>query len=71
MPTQKPVNGKLKDALVSYVPVAVLTWALTILTAGYLGYAKNIDAAFISSLVTSVLASYGISRAEKTNDRVK
>jgi hypothetical protein len=71
MTTQKPVNGKLRDTVVSIVPVAVLTWALTILTAGYLGIAKNIDAAFISSLVTSVLASYGISRAEKTNDKVK
>lgn len=71
MTNSKQVNGKLKDALVSYVPVAVLTWALTILTAGYLGLAKNIDAAFISSLVTSVLASYGISRAEKSNDKLK
>lgn len=33
------------------------------LTVSYLGYAK-IDAAFISSLVTSVLAVYGVSRKE-------
>jgi len=34
------------------------------LTVSYLGYAK-VDAAFISSLVTSVLAVYGISRKEE------
>lgn len=68
---EKLVTGKLKDTLVSLVPAAVLAWALSILTAGYLGMAKNIDAAFISSLVTSVLASYGISRADKSSDKIK
>ena len=45
------------------VPAGVLTWALAMLTASYMGAAK-IDAAFISSLVTSVLAVYGISRKD-------
>ena len=62
---QKP----LRDLLASLVPPAVLAWALSILTAGYLGFANNIDAAFISSLVTSVLAGYGITKIERDNNR--
>jgi len=54
----------LRDVLATLVPAGVLTWALAMLTASYMGYAK-IDAAFISSLVTSVLAVYGISRREE------
>lgn len=53
----------LKDTLATMVPAGVLTWALAMLTASYMGAAK-IDAAFISSLVTSVLAVYGISRKD-------
>ena len=54
----------LREFLGTVVPAGVLTWALAMLTASYMGYAK-IDAAFISSLVTSVLAVYGISRREE------
>jgi len=39
----------LKDTLATMVPAGVLTWALAILTASYMGAAR-IDAAFISSL---------------------
>jgi len=56
----------LREFLATIVPAGVLTWALGMLTVSYLGYAK-IDAAFISSLVTSVLAVYGISRKDETN----
>jgi hypothetical protein len=59
-----PDPKQLRDYLGSLVPAAVLTWALAILTASYLGIATKVDAAFISSLVTSVLAVYGISRKE-------
>jgi len=57
--------ASLRDVLATLVPAGVLTWALAMLTASYMGYAK-IDAAFISSLVTSVLAVYGISRREES-----
>jgi hypothetical protein len=59
-----PDPKQLREYLGSLVPAAVLTWALAILTASYLGVATKVDAAFISSLVTSVLAVYGISRKE-------
>jgi len=52
-----------RDLLTTLVPAGVLSWALAMLTASYMGYAK-IDAAFISSLVTSVLAVYGVSRKD-------
>ena len=53
----------------TFVPAAVLVWALGVLSASYLGLTKHIDAAFISSLATSVLATYGISR--KTDEKDK
>ena len=56
------------DLLTTLVPAGVLSWALAMLTASYMGYAK-IDAAFISSLVTSVLAVYGISRKDDKETR--
>jgi len=59
-------NG-LQKLFSTVVPVGVLSWALAMLTASYLGYAK-IDAAFISSLVTSVLAIYGINHKDKDDD---
>ena len=55
----------LREFLGTLVPAGVLTWALGMLTASYMGYAK-VDSAFISSLVTSVLAVYGITRKEET-----
>ena len=47
----------LTSLMKNLVPAGVLSWALAMLTATYLGYASNVDAAFISSLVTTVLAS--------------
>lgn len=60
-----PDNNWLRNLVLNMVPVGVLTWALAVLTASYFGYAKSVDAAFISSLVTTVLASYGITRVEQ------
>jgi|31_taG_2_1085359.scaffolds.fasta_scaffold15290_1 xanthine/uracil/vitamin C permease (AzgA family) len=53
----------LREILGTLVPAGVLTWALGMLTASYMGHAK-VDSAFISSLVTSVLAVYGITRKD-------
>lgn len=61
-------SKQLKDFFSSIAPIGVLTWALGVLTASYFGVAKNIDSAFISSLVTTVLASYGISRTLKDKE---
>lgn len=63
MISMKINDHHLKDMLSTLVPAGVLSWALAMLTASYMGAAK-IDAAFISSLVTSVLAVYGISRKD-------
>lgn len=62
-------NGFLRSLMMNLVPAGVLSWALAMLTATYLGYASNVDAAFISSLVTTVLASYGISRVEQVKTK--
>ena len=59
----------LTSLMKNLVPAGVLSWALAMLTATYLGYASNVDAAFISSLVTTVLASYGISRVEQVKKK--
>lgn len=59
----------LTSLMKNVVPAGVLSWALAMLTATYLGYASNVDAAFISSLVTTVLASYGISRVEQVKKK--
>jgi len=64
MPENNNQNDWFKNLVVNIVPVGVLTWALSALTASYFGYAQNIDSAFISSLVTTVLASYGITRVD-------
>ncbi len=64
MPENNKQNDWFKNLVVNIVPVGVLTWALAALTASYFGYAQNIDSAFISSLVTTVLASYGITRVD-------
>lgn len=64
-------NNLLRNILVNFAPAGVLVWALSVLTASYFGMAKNVDAAFISSLVTTVLASYGITRVENDKDKKK
>jgi len=62
-------NNWLRNILVNFAPAGVLVWALSVLTASYFGMAKNVDAAFISSLVTTVLASYGISKVEEDKEK--
>jgi hypothetical protein len=65
-------NGIIRQLLANLIPAGVVTWALAILTASYFGYAQSVDSAFISSLVTTVLASYGITRVQKDkNDEKK
>ena len=59
MKDEDDLQFSFRELLSTLVPAGVLSWALAMLTASYMGYAK-IDAAFISSLVTSVLAVYGI-----------
>ena len=59
------IGANLQKFMGSAVPAAVLAWALAVLSFSYLGWTKHIDAAFISSLVTSVLATYGISRKDE------
>ena len=62
-------NTIIKDFFSNIVPAGVMGWALAILTASYFGYAQSVDSAFISSLVTTVLASYGITRVQKDNNK--
>ena len=68
MPENEDKNW-IKTLVVNCVPAGVLVWSLSILTASYFGYAKAVDSAFISSLVTTVLASYGITRIEQNKRR--
>ena len=65
----KSTKNPLHILLVNLIPAAVLTWSLAVLTASYFGMAKSVDSAFISSLVTTVLASYGITKVQKTEEK--
>jgi hypothetical protein len=66
-------NSKKKNIIQSLfrniVPAGVLTWSLAVLTASYFGMAKSVDSAFISSLVTTVLASYGITKVQEKKEK--
>lgn len=68
MDNKSPKNP-LHILLVNLIPAAVLTWSLAVLTASYFGMAKSVDSAFISSLVTTVLASYGITKVQKAEEK--
>lgn len=63
------IGANLQKFIGTAVPAAVLAWALAVLSFSYLGWTKHIDAAFISSLVTSVLATYGISRKDEKDKK--
>ena len=65
----KSNKNPLHILLVNLIPAAVLTWSLAVLTASYFGMAKSVDSAFISSLVTTVLASYGITKVQKSEEK--
>ena len=65
----KSTKNTIQALFVNLIPAAVLTWSLAVLTASYFGMAKSVDSAFISSLVTTVLASYGITKVQKPEDK--
>jgi hypothetical protein len=65
----KSNKNPLHILLVNLIPAAVLTWSLAVLTASYFGMAKSVDSAFISSLVTTVLASYGITKVQEKREK--
>tara|TARA_R110002020_G_scaffold78417_3_gene197236 strand:- start:2318 stop:2548 length:231 start_codon:yes stop_codon:yes gene_type:complete len=64
----KSTKNAIQTLFINLIPAAVLTWSLAILTASYFGMAKSVDSAFISSLVTTVLASYGITKVHKRQE---
>jgi len=64
----KSTKNAIQTLFINLIPAAVLTWSLAILTASYFGMAKSVDSAFISSLVTTVLASYGITKVQKRQE---
>lgn len=65
----KSNKNVIQSLFINLVPAAVLTWSLAVLTASYFGMAKSVDSAFISSLVTTVLASYGISKVQEKKEK--
>ncbi len=62
-------NNIIRQLFHNIIPAGVLTWSLAVLTASYFGMAKSVDSAFISSLVTTVLASYGITKVQEKKDK--
>lgn len=53
------------------VRLAILTWSASLLTLGYSGYLKEMDATFIASVFTSTLATFGVDAAnKKSNSRL-
>ena len=67
----KAHKNLIESLFQNVIPAAVLTWSLAVLTASYFGMAKSVDSAFISSLVTTVLASYGITKVQKQEEKNK
>ena len=65
----KSTKNTIQALFVNLITAAVLTWSLAVLTASYFGMAKSVDSAFISSLVTNVLASYGITKVQKPQEK--
>jgi phosphate/sulfate permease len=65
----KSNKNAIQSLFINLVPAAVLTWSLAVLTASYFGMAKSVDSAFISSLVTTVLASYGITKVQEKKEK--
>ena len=65
----KSTKNAIQSLFINLIPAAVLTWSLAVLTASYFGMAKSVDSAFISSLVTTVLASYGITKVQKREEK--
>ena len=62
-------NNIIRQLFYNIIPAGVLTWSLAVLTASYFGMAKSVDSAFISSLVTTVLASYGITKVQDKKEK--
>lgn len=50
--------------LAEFVRVAILGWCAALLTASYCGYLPKMDPTYIASLLSGVLAQYGISRID-------
>lgn len=69
VPPENNDKSWIRTLVSNCVPAGVLVWSLGVLTASYFGYAQSVDSAFISSLVTTVLASYGITRIEQNKRR--
>ena len=65
----KSAKNAIQSLFINLIPAAVMTWSLAVLTASYFGMAKSVDSAFISSLVTTVLASYGITKVQKREEK--
>lgn len=50
------------------VRLVILTWSASLLTLGYSGHLKEMDATFIASVFTSTLATFGVDAANKKSN---
>ena len=72
-PSQRPKPRKTlkKPCTATIVQVAVLLWSASVLTAGWLGLAKNADSTFIAGIFTSVLGNFGIHAMKRQEEEEK
>jgi hypothetical protein len=61
-----PGSGRIGE----FVRLAVLVWSATLLTASYAGMLPKMDPTFIASIFTGSLAWYGISKIERSEEKV-
>lgn len=55
------------DFFSEIVKALVLVWSAGVLTASYMGMLQKMDPTFVASLLSGTLASYGISRIDKSS----
>ena len=66
-------NRKRHDPYIiaSLVRIGILIWSASLLTASYMNIIKNPDEAFIASIFTAALSTFGIEKiSEKSNPQL-
>lgn len=69
-PSQRPKpRNTVKNACVAtIVQVVVLVWSAAVLTAGWVGMAKNADTTFVAGIFTSVLSNFGVQAMKRREE---
>ncbi|MFZ9316485.1 MAG: hypothetical protein ACO24P_07040 [Candidatus Nanopelagicaceae bacterium] len=68
-----PTSRRRKDpyCIATAVRIGILVWSAGLLTASYMNVIKNPDEAFIASIFTGTLATFGIDRTVSQSSNPK